>query len=303
MPEEPNVMAAHRLPKKVTRRRLLVTAGALGMAVGLFAGIQTYRAVTSDDARAAYDAALTELTATQLIASNALRADERTLTSASAMLDSSVGKVEEELRTTLAAAIANATTRVNALNQTVSAARNALDSPRAMDDSYFAPGSGLRADTVIFHSFDALASENTRTVTADLAVPVQAVVAALEQWQSERDRVLADRYTNNVAATGWYPELDQCTGSVDITARYQGVPTIAEHWSCGGKLFPDDAGTIIALTGVHEGTYRVEGIVAMLNSSRNTPSDLPRGYDLLYQTCQNGQSSTMSFTALTKIVE
>ncbi len=74
-----------------------------------------------------------------------------------------------------------------------------------------------------------------------------------------------------------------------------------EHWSCGGISFPDDAGTMITLTGVHSGTYRVEGIVAMLSETRNSSADIPRGYDLVYQTCQNGISSTISFTALTRI--
>lgn len=64
------------------------------------------------------------------------------------------------------------------------------------------------------------------------------------------------------------------------------MPTIAERWSCGGKDFPDDAGTVIALTGVHAGTYRVDGVVAMLNADRNSTADLPHGFDLLYQTCQ-----------------
>jgi hypothetical protein len=103
-----------------------------------------------------------------------------------------------------------------------------------------------------------------------------------------------------VHAAGWYPELDACLGSVDLTARY-GVPTIAEHWSCGGRDFPDEAGTLITLTGLRAGTYRVEGIVAMLNQDTATTADLPRGFDLLYQTCQNGRSSSMSMTGLTKV--
>jgi hypothetical protein len=32
-----------------------------------------------------------------------------------------------------------------------------------------------------------------------------------------------------------------------------------------------------------------------------TVADIPHGYDLIYQTCQNGQSTTMSLTALTKL--
>ncbi|TDW31402.1 hypothetical protein [Cryobacterium psychrophilum] len=50
--------------------------------------------------------------------------------------------------------------------------------------------------------------------------------------------------------------------------------------SCAGESGAD--GTLITLTGVHSGLYRVDGIVAMLNSSRNTFGDLPGGHDLLY---------------------
>jgi hypothetical protein len=162
-------------------------------------------------------------------------------------------------------------------------------------------GAGVRDDARALSAFDFGAAEGVDGVADELSAPVAAVTTAMAAWQAEQDRILRERYSNNVHATGWTPELDECIGSVDVTAHYQDVPTIAEHWSCGGKDFPDDAGTVITLTGVHAGTYRVDGIVAMLNANRNSTADIPRGFDLLYQTCQNGQSSTMSFTALTKI--
>ncbi|MGW8431572.1 hypothetical protein ACWGJ9_10815 [Curtobacterium citreum] len=106
-------------------------------------------------------------------------------------------------------------------------------------------------------------------------------------------------YTVNVWTAGGQDEIDDCKGAVDLTELY-GVPTIAEHDRCGGDDFPKTAGAIIRLTGKDAGTYRVEGVVAHLNGKKNTSADIPRGHDLIYQTCDTGFTN-MSFTALTKI--
>jgi hypothetical protein len=106
-------------------------------------------------------------------------------------------------------------------------------------------------------------------------------------------------YTEYVGSYGWQPEIDSCNGAVDISSHY-GIHTIARHNYCGGTAFPKYAGAIVQLTGVEGGLYRVIGVVANLNGHVNTTADLPRGYDLLYQTCVNGYSN-MSFTALEKI--
>jgi len=106
-------------------------------------------------------------------------------------------------------------------------------------------------------------------------------------------------YTKNVWTTGFQSEIDACRGAVDVTGHY-GVATIAEHWSCGGSRFPG-AGRQVLLSGVRAGTYLVGGVVAVLNAATQGASNIPRGYDLLYQTCINGSSATMSFTALTRI--
>ena len=107
-------------------------------------------------------------------------------------------------------------------------------------------------------------------------------------------------YSKNVWTSGFQDEIDQCNGAVDVTARY-GPTTIAEHWSCGGRSFPTSVGATVTITGQRAGVYRVEGIVATLDVSEDSAADVPYGYDLLYQTCINGSSANMSFTALTRI--
>ena len=105
--------------------------------------------------------------------------------------------------------------------------------------------------------------------------------------------------TAKVEPTNWQPQIDACKGAVDLTAHY-GIRTIAEHDTCGGSSFPTTPGTIVRITGVDAGFYRVVGVVAYLDGHTSTRYDLPRGYDLLFQTCVNGYSD-MSFTALTRI--
>jgi len=107
-------------------------------------------------------------------------------------------------------------------------------------------------------------------------------------------------YTEYVWTTGFQHELDACKGSVDMTASF-GKPVIGEHWSCGGRSFPTTEGSIVTVTGVLSGTFRVGPVVAVLNQRTNTTNDVPSGYDLLYQTCVGGDNSRMSFTALQRI--
>ena len=104
----------------------------------------------------------------------------------------------------------------------------------------------------------------------------------------------------NVWTAGWQAEINACRGGVDITAHY-GQPTIAEHWSCGGSSFPTTAGTIVTITGLDAGTYRVAGVVAVLNAYTSHTNDIPAGYSLLFQTCRNGDSHYTQFVGLQKI--
>lgn len=128
------------------------------------------------------------------------------------------------------------------------------------------------------------------------AVIPRAAVAAPAAPRPAPVAALFDKY---VWTSGFQTEIDACRGAVNVTGRY-GVAVIAEHWSCGGSRFPG-AGATITLSGVNSGTYRVGGIVAVLNVATDGTSSIPRGYDLLYQTCINGSSATMSFAALTRI--
>jgi hypothetical protein len=285
-----------------TRGRLIAVAALLVLVVLVGFAV---RAVSLSVALGEYDAAAAAFQADQSTAVQTVTDGESALDEAIAVLAASEGKVlTEQPRTDLAAAIEAATGRLSTAAQELTAAERVADASfvsTTLFDLDLDIGAGVRDSAQTLASVDFAAAAGVDGIATDLTTPVAAVTQAMADWQIEQDRILAARYTNNVHATGWNAELDQCIGSVDVTAHYEGVPTIAEHWSCGGKDFPDDAGTIITLTGVHAGTYRVDGIVAMLSASRHGTADVPRGHDLLYQTCQNGQSATMSFTALTRL--
>ncbi|KGJ71850.1 hypothetical protein GY21_19375 [Cryobacterium roopkundense] len=261
------------------------------MGVGSLAAVHRNDSIVA--AQHGYNVALSAYHSAQDEASADLKSSQAAIASARETLQTSAGHVaSEEPRTALATALTEAEARLVAEADRLSLAERTAASAPESDSSLFAPGDGLTQAATTLSRLSVKA--DSPTIAETLVAPEQAVLDSMAAWRSTL-------YTNHVQAVGWIPELDQCLGSVDITAHYAGVAAIAEHWSCGGKNFPDDAGTVIALTGVHSGIYRVDGIVAMLNSSRNGVGDLPRGHDLLYQTCQNGQGATMSFTALTKI--
>lgn len=157
-----------------------------------------------------------------------------------------------------------------------------------------------------------LAAEETARVAAtrvqaDLLAAVQAAGPDAAQSTTaqgsgaSRNAVAATfvSFSKLVWTAGWQNEIDACQGAVDIGAHYA-VPVIAEHWSCGGSRFPRE-GSTITLTGITSGVYRVGSVAAVLNVATDTANDVPRGFDLLYQTCINGSSATMSFTELTRI--
>ncbi|MGR2751959.1 hypothetical protein [Agromyces arachidis] len=287
-----------RLPR--TRRARLITAGVAAAVLvgGLAVGAQAATAAASDRLDAALASAATTVGDARerydtLVAEQAA-ATERLEATATTVLDQGV-------RDTLAAALDETVQRSIAARAEVESAETVLEQGEAVDASLLELGGPQReaADAVEALEFDDLARFD-ESVTA-LGEPVAQLAAAVAAWDERQALLASASYANHVWAAGWYPELDACKGSVDLTERYDQVPTIAEHWSCGGREFPDEAGTVIRLTGVHEGVYRVEGIVKMLNQATATSNDLPRGYDLLYQTCQNGQSSSMSITALTRL--
>lgn len=293
-------------PESVLRRRRRLTSLVGAALVVLVGGGLSIAAVTmTAEASSQLDAMLPS--ATDALADARGSFDELRVAHEAAQveLDDSAGTVlDESARDALAAALDEVSVREADARAELADAAELLDRVRAADRSVMALGEPLReaATELGTQEFDDL-ERFSRSVVA-LADPLAALAAAVDAWndvrKAEEERILRERYTNHVWTSGWIPELDACRGSVDLSAQY-GIGAIAEHWSCGGKDFPDDPGTIITLTGVHAGTYRVEGIVKMLDQATATVADLPRGYDLVYQTCQNGQSSSMSYTALTRL--
>lgn len=287
-----------------TRRARLIAAGAVtAVLAGLIGG------GLAIGAQAATDAASAELEAARAVAATEI-ADARERydaaqpdrEAAAERLDKSDGLVADTvLLDTLAAAVAETDSRNTAARAEIEVAETLLEQSESVESSLFEFGAPQREAAAALEAIEFDDLVRLEESIAALGEPAEALAVAVTAWHQEQARLERERYVNHVWASGWYPELDQCKGSVDLTERYAGVPTIAEHWSCGGREFPDEAGTIIRLTGVHEGLYRVEGIVKMLNQNTATSADLPRGYDLLYQTCVNGQSTSMSIIALTRL--
>jgi hypothetical protein len=112
--------------------------------------------------------------------------------------------------------------------------------------------------------------------------------------------VAAQASTVTVWTAGWQTQINACHGAVDITAHYR-TATVAQHWGCGGSAFPTTAGTIVRFVGLDAGTYRVIGVAAVLDAYTAKTNQLPRGYDMLFQTCRNNNSHTTEFVALQKI--
>jgi hypothetical protein len=291
---EPRVIPQLRRPRRLVVVLAIVIVVLL--AAGLFA-LQAMRAAAQNQFDAAYENFLGTQSTVSAIVSDA----ETALAAAETTWADSAGKVMvEDSRVQLAAAIDTAQQRIATTDSELAGIRSDADAATAQDTGFFTMGAGYRDGAETLTSYSSESAEALSTVADELAGPVQAVVDAVAEWQAEQDRIIAARYNNHVHAVGWIPELDECKGSVDLSAQY-GTAAIAEHWSCGGKNFPDEPGQIITLSGERSGTYRVEGIIKMLNQHTATTADIPHGYDLLYQTCQNGQSTTMSLTALTRI--
>jgi hypothetical protein len=285
------------------RRRRLIVAVAIIVVLCMVAAVVAFVSVGASRAAAqsAFDAQYAEFLSTKAAAGEVFDSADAAVEAAKTTLATSAGKVlVEDSRVALDTAITSAEARVASARALVDAADDDAEATAAAEASLLDTGSSLRDGTVTLASFTITSVSDATTVADELAGPVADVTAAMAAWQAEQDRIIASRYTNHVHAVGWIPELDACKGSVDLSAQY-GTAAIAEHWSCGGKNFPDEPGTIITLTGERAGTYRVDGIVMMLNQRTATIADIPHGYDLIYQTCQNGQPSSMSLTALTKL--
>ncbi len=142
----------------------------------------------------------------------------------------------------------------------------------------------------------AVAQAAAAQVAAQAAAQAAAAAAAAAAQAQAR---AAAGFVTHVWTSGFQAQIDQCRGAVDVTAVYK-VHVIAEHDGCGGNRFPTAAGSIVTITGLDAGRYRVIGVVARLNGLVNHAEDIPRGYDLLFQTCVGGFTD-MRFTALSRL--
>jgi hypothetical protein len=176
----------------------------------------------------------------------------------------------------------------------------------------FLSQSAMRADTLIRAAAKLKAEQEAAAAAAAAAqaaavaaaqaaatAAVEAAAAAAVKAASAAAARTAAGYVQRVWTNGFQQEINRCRGAVDVTAVYQ-VRVIAEHSNCGGARFPTSPGAIVTITGLDAGRYRVVGIIARLNGLVDHAEDIPRGYDLLYQTCASGFTD-MTFTALQRI--
>lgn len=291
----------------------------------VFGGPHPAAAVVAGESlrEAQFQSALVTFNRGRLLAIEQVAVAKSVVASARLTLDASAGKVlDEEARVALGADIRLEDLRVAFATQELEQANRRSDFTHAVD-SYFSERPGVEEATTTLTSIRFVWAANLATVGEHLDRPVQAVKDAVVAWQAEQARLAAEAAARAEAAraeaaqqeqaraaraapfnkvvwtSGWQAEIDACRGAVNITGHY-GVAVIAEHWSCGGSRFPR-AGTEITLSGAVTGAYRVGGVVKVLNASTDGASMIPRGYDLLYQTCINGSNATMSFTSLTRI--
>jgi lipopolysaccharide export system protein LptC len=153
---------------------------------------------------------------------------------------------------------------------------------------------GLHTATAQLASLEAQVSAAIAAANAPIVVAPAPVVHA-----APVARTASVPASLNVWTSGFQNELNACRGAVDLTSAY-GVATIGEKWGCGGSRFPA-AGSVITLTGLRAGTYRVGPVAAVLNAYTQNPSDIPRGFALLFQTCRNDDAHTEIFVELTPV--
>jgi hypothetical protein len=289
-------------------------------------------------ARANYTSALQVETTVRARAAEKVASASEAVTNAESVLDGSNGKVlSEDSRTALLGSIIKSISLITAAESQLGRDRTVgADKPAGASfwgDDYYVAARAL-------NTYHYAAASRLDSITASLIAPTTAVTDAVSAWTAEQARIAAAKaaaaaaaaaaasraasvtvhyaapvrhsggtveaastysgvFTLNAWTSGWQPQIDACRGAVDITAHY-GVRTLAEHSECGGSAVPKSPGAVIRVTGVDAGLYRVDGVVANLNGNTATSNDLPRGYDLLFQTCVNGYSN-MSFTGLTRI--
>jgi hypothetical protein len=140
----------------------------------------------------------------------------------------------------------------------------------------------------------ALSIEQTK-LTAAIAAVVASEASHTKQLR-QAARLAAEAYHEVVWTSGFQAQIDACRGAVNLSGAYH-VRVIGEEWQCGGARFPRQ-GTLVRLSGIMSGLYRVGPVVAVLNAYVDRSGDIPRGYALLYQTCRYGNAHTETFTEL-----
>lgn len=312
----------------------------LALAAGNVAfGANHVSAATVSMAEAQYLGEVDGFEQRRLRAVGLLAVAESVLASAELTLNTSAGRVlAPASRTTLADGIRAEQYQLDLVREELKNGYRLVD-PAAPVTSRFSARLGFYDAASVLRRHRFAEAADLSTVRAHLAGPVQTVKDAVLAWQTEQKRLAAvkaakaaaaaraaeaaraaaaraparawqaptaagrppagtARFNKYVWTAGWQAQIDACNGAVDLTGRY-GVRVIGEHWSCGGSRFPSSG--LITLSGVLSGTYRVGGVAAVLNANTQGTGNIPRGYDLLYQTCINGSNTTMSFTVLTRV--
>jgi hypothetical protein len=243
-------------------------------------------------------AAMESIATTRIIqAGRALVAANITLSASDGhtLADSTRGTLSDLIVTT-DAALERASVQLAKFSAAASTEAGALRASRAKS---FAT-TGIPASKPLATVTAKLTAAGTAVLGSEAALTAQLQAQAQAQAAAAAAAAAAARYYHRAVWTsGFQAQLDDCRGAVNLSPTYH-VAVIGEKWQCGGSRFPR-AGSLVILTGVISGTYRVGPVVAVLNAYVDRASDIPRGYELLYQTCRNGDAHTEIFTQLTRV--
>ncbi|HEX4058915.1 MAG TPA: hypothetical protein VHX87_11445 [Galbitalea sp.] len=275
------------------KRNRALRAAALAVSVFIATGglIQTTAsAAIAPVTRAAPDSIARDALPAESIASIRMIAANRAVGAAQELLSSSLNHT---MRDSTRQALANA---ISAANSDLAATLAQLGFTASFVGSEKAAANSRLAQFVggILREINALARDQSTLTTASVAVKASEAARTLQLQVAAR--IAAESYHEVVWTSGFQAQIDACRGAVNLTAAYH-VRVIGEEWQCGGARFPRE-GTLVRLSGIISGLYRVGPVVAVLNAYVDKSRDIPRGYSLLYQTCRNGNAHTETFTEL-----
>lgn len=152
-------------------------------------------------------------------------------------------------------------------------------------------------------SAEAASAAAVRAADAAKAAAAAAAARAAAERAAEQAAIhtaSTSGHVVNVWTSGFQTQINECRGGVDLSAAYH-TATVGEHWECGGAAFPETPGAIVTFTGLDAGVYKVIGLVATLDAYTAHTSNIPHGYQMLFQTCRNNNSATTIFIALERI--